>query len=181
MKCNLTFIAILATFLAGCAVTKDIPSKNDAGISLFGSHASISLKNIPTISGELIEVDTGHITIMPRYPVKSKAEYFLKSNHCLTIPLDTVQKISVIYARDYGSANASIALPFLSLTHGYFAAITFPINIIASIVIASGSAYAFHMQDTFDVEKLKMFARFPGGLPPNVKLEDLQSGYKKKK
>lgn len=82
----------------------------------------------------------------------------------------------------------AVLMPLTSLAHGYGAAVTFPLNIIAStvIILKANSRYTIdyerpipngkkvHLHGTFDKKILGKFARFPQGLPGGITASSLR-------
>lgn len=68
----------------------------------------------------------------------------------------------------------------MSLTHGLLFLGSAPVNlIVTSVVTADGLlAYRYDHGD-ISFEELKMFARFPQGMPPNIDVSELRAHYPK--
>jgi hypothetical protein len=94
---------------------------------------------------------------------------------CIAIEKSQVLAFTLQYAqaRHYGWTIPLSSL--VTLSHGAFAIFTFPINLITTIAVTGAGESAFvYKSDNMTYKELKMFARFPQGLPPNVMLSDIR-------
>lgn len=63
-------------------------------------------------------------------------------------------------------------LPFI---HGAISIFTLPIHLIVTITATATGENAFKYSDkNMTYDKLRMFARFPQGIPPNIKLANIK-------
>ena len=95
-------------------------------------------------------------------------------NKCETVDRKNIEKFKLWYAEPnhYGW---TIPLTLIAtFTHGLWLIFTAPINLIATICIsvAGEQAYRYTEKD-LSIDELRLFARFPQGVPPNVQLSKI--------
>ena len=98
-----------------------------------------------------------------------------KKNRCETIPLKDVNRFNLRYAKPkhYGwTIPTAIILPAI---HGVYSLFTIPLNLIVTISVTSSGENAFtYNKKNITFDKLKMFARFPQGLPLNIDIAGIK-------
>jgi hypothetical protein len=63
-------------------------------------------------------------------------------------------------------------LPFI---HGWYSIFTIPIHLIVTISVTASGENAFKYNNKkMTYEELKMFARFPQGIPPDIDLANVK-------
>lgn len=149
------FVCLLA--LTGCLSTSFLPYYQDLGSNPYGSY--IKIRNIDKnyFTGELISVmDTGLVILEERDAVRS----------IRIIPKHEIKKYYVTYARK----SASRSIPFvISFLHGWF----FPITQLINIVASEGANFNY-TDKSLPYPELKMFARFPQGIPDKISIYDIK-------
>ncbi|MBU1356892.1 MAG: hypothetical protein KJ620_10030 [Candidatus Edwardsbacteria bacterium] len=165
IKNNILWAAlILAALAASCAgPISYLPEHEMIGEESYGSYIEISTYSGKIYAGELIAVgDSGLV-------VREEIENL---SHCFLSPLADIKSFSIRYAngKNYGWAVPLYTLG--SLSHGMFFIFTAPINLIATTVIAVEASQAYEMNSqVMTFAELKLFARFPQGLPEGITLE----------
>jgi hypothetical protein len=163
MKTNNAFVGLLFLFLCSCASPKYLPSSSKIDVNQYGSYIKITQKKASNIDGELIAIDSNKIIILTN-----------RTKKCVKVPMSDIKRFKLRYAKPkhYGlTIPASLALP---LIHGWFSILTIPINLLVTISVSAGGERAFLYNDeNMTYDKLKMFARYPQGLPPNIALESI--------
>ena len=154
----------LIFILGSCSSSYYLPSFEKINVNEHGSFIRIKSQTKSNIEGELISIDNNNIIILSNH-----------TNQCESIFLKDVKHFKLRYAKPkhYGwTIPSTIILPFI---HGYYSVITFPINFIVTVIVTTSGEIAFTYNNknmTFD--KLKMFARFPQGLPSNIDIANLK-------
>ena len=164
MKNNkIILIAIVMLSITGCVSTSNLPQYNKIGLHPYGSVIKMNYRSDEFLAGELIALKDSNIIILN-----------FNNNKCLEIPMRQIKKYEVKFAQ---SKHYGYAIPLLSastISHGFFALISFPVNLISTIIITATaeSAYSINGND-LTLKQLNMYARFPQGLPDNIRLEDI--------
>jgi hypothetical protein len=169
MKTKLFIAGILVAFMiCGCTSPRYLPRSEDLDVHQYGSYMIIRQLSGVHSRGELLAVDSSNIVILP----ESDTGLLKKP---MIIPVHLVQHFSVLYAkrRHYGWTIPVFTLATLS--HGFFLIFTAPVNLIATIIITVGGENAFaYNEKNITYDKLKMFARFPQGIPPGLDITNLK-------
>jgi len=89
-----------------------------------------------------------------------------------------VVSFAVRYATSKNYAWTIPVFTLLPLSHGVFAAVTFPMNwiVIGSLTSAAKRAATFTTENV-SIDQLDRFARFPQGLPENIDPKTLRLNY----
>ena len=160
MELRIIIFGIVLAFMSGsCKAPDYLPKAEEIGANEFGSHITLKLSEGPDIEGELIAVDSVNISVLAKEDNKQLQ----------TIPFANVKSFKIMYAQPekYGWTIPVSAL--VSLSHGVFFVITGPANIVVTSLVTARGSNAFTYRDKdISVEELKMFARFPQGIPPDV-------------
>lgn len=157
---------ILALLSNGCKAPAYLPEAEEIGVNEFGSYIIVDLNKGSDIEGELITIDKETLNVL----TKEK-----DINQLQTIEISDIKSFKLMYAqpKKYGWTIPASAL--VTVSHGLLAAFTAPANIIVTSIITSHGANAFtYSEKDMSFEKLKMFARFPQGLPTNIKVTDIK-------
>ncbi len=167
MERKLIFLAIFIALLnSSCKAPAYLPETKEIGVSEFGSYITIDLNEGKDIEGELITIDSEALIVLTK-----KKEI----RQIRTIPFGDMKSFKLMYAqpKNYGLTIPASAL--VSLSHGYLAVFTAPINIVVTSLVTARGANAFTYSDkNISWEDLKMFARFPQGLPDHIKMADIK-------
>ena len=164
MKTKLLFAVIILLLAFSCSSPKYLPSSDKIDINEFGSYIKISMKEGGKIDGELIAIDSSQIVILSA-----------KKKKCLVISIDDIKRFTLQYAqsKQYGWTIPVFLLSTIS--HGFFSIFTVPVNLIVTISTTSSGNSAFkYKSKSMNYEKLRMFARFPQGIPLNIPIDSIQ-------
>jgi hypothetical protein len=164
MKTNVAIYAFLLALLCGCNSQKQLPKSSQIDVFQYGSYIEVHLHKSSTIKGELIALDSNEIVVLNK-----------KTKICEKIALEKVKSFNLKYANSPNYGPSVPLLSLLTLSHGYYMLITLPLNLIVTMSVTLSGEYGFsysHKDMTY--EKLKMFARFPQGIPPNIDIEDIK-------
>jgi hypothetical protein len=164
MKTNIALIGLLIIFFISCTSPSYLPSSDKIDVNEYGSYIKISHKTAPNIDGELIAIDSNKIVVLTE-----------ETKKCITVSLSEVEHFSLRYAKskDYGwTIPLFVVLPFF---HGLFSIFSMPIHLIVTISVTASGEYVFKYSDkNITYEKLRMFARFPQGIPPNINIASIK-------
>lgn len=109
----------------------------------------------------MIEIDSNKLVILST----------VKKN-CVTIPIQDIRRFSLKYAKtpQYGWSIPVYSLATLS--HGFLLGFTLPINLITTIIVTNTGEKSFkYNEKNFSFDQLKMFARYPQGIPEHISLD----------
>jgi hypothetical protein len=163
MKTNIIILAILAFAINSCVYPKYLPSSDTIDINQYGSFIRINNRKTETVAGELISIDSSTIVILTK-----------SSNKCISVLIKDVNRFSLRYAKpkQYGWTIPVYTLS--TIIHGSMLVFTAPINLMVTLGVTMSSEDAFQYNEkNMSFEKLKMFARFPQGIPPNLDLASI--------
>ncbi len=184
MKTKLFIIALLVILAGSCKIVSPtyLPADNMIGVNAHGSYIKVTTQKkesdkkgdkkgdkkskITTniIKGELIAIDTNSISLLTDI-----------TKQYTVFPLSEIKKFTVQYAQPKHYEAAIALFPLITAAHGVYALITLPLNLIVTIAVTSSGHHAFeYNHDNMTYDKLRMFARFPQGIPPNVDTASLQ-------
>lgn len=153
-------MTLVMTMTISCALPNYLPISSRLQMNPYGSFIQVEQNSLPTITGELIALDSTNLFVL------SSATY-----RCTAIPLNKVASIKIKYAKKEGGAGIIAVYSLLfPISHGWFFPVSFLVNILTSSAIIS-NAYSMH---NIPRAKLKMFARFPQGLPPNIDITEIK-------
>jgi hypothetical protein len=167
IKNNLLWaILSLAVLAASCAgPVSYLPEHEMIGEENHGAYIEIGTLSGKVYSGELIAV--GDSSLIVREEIDSLS-------HCFLSPLSDIRSYTIRFAN---GKNYGWAVPFYTLgtiSHGIGLILTAPVNFLVTTVIALDACYAYQMESwntTITYAELKMYARFPQGLPEGVTLD----------
>ena len=167
-KFALAAFAVLLS-LSSCTYSPDyLPESEEIDVNPYGSYISLYRNEKETINGELIAVDSVKFIVLTD-PEESPAKTIK------IIPVKEVSNYFLKYADGVSYGGAIPIFTLASLAHGYYALITLPVNLLLTIAIASSGDSAFrYSENQITIKDLKMFARFPQGLPPGIKDKEIR-------
>lgn len=166
MKTKIILASLFAIIMSSCISSryKNLPPSDMIDIDQNGSYFQVIRKTNENIDGELIALDSNKIIVL------SKA-----LNKCMVVPLNDVKRFKIQYAKpkNYGwTVPMGLVLPFIN---GAYSIFTFPIHLIVSISVTAAGEKAFTYNDkNITYTELKMFARFPQGVPSNIDITSIK-------
>ncbi|PKP48586.1 MAG: hypothetical protein CVT94_07790 [Bacteroidetes bacterium HGW-Bacteroidetes-11] len=164
MKTKIFIIVLTAIVISSCSSPGYLPSSDKIDVNEYGSYIKLTQNNKSIIDGELIAIDSNQIVVLTD-----------KEKICITVPVGEVKKFSLEYAKPkhYGwSIPVGFLLPFI---HGWYSIFTIPIHLIVTISVTASGENAFKYNNKkMTYEELKMFARFPQGIPPDIDLANVK-------
>lgn len=163
MKNSLVLSALICILATACSGPQYLPTSDRIHEYKYGSYVKLEGMSGRQWNGELIAVDSAGVVVLTE-----------ESKVCTVVPRHFITGYSVQYAQGKGYGWAIPVFSLFSLIHGAYAIFTFPLNLVTTITVAEGGAKAFvYKEIDLSFEDLKMFARFPQGIPPQIKLSDI--------
>lgn len=150
--------------ISSCTSPRYLPSSDKIDVNEYGSYIKIFHKTASNIDGELIAIDSNKIVVLTE-----------ESKKCVTVPISEVKRFTLRYAKPkhYGWTIPVFTLP--TIAHGWFLIFTAPVNLIVTISVTAGGENAFkYSNKNMTYDKLKIFARFPQGIPPNIDIASIK-------
>ncbi|MCC6815267.1 MAG: hypothetical protein IT267_02525 [Saprospiraceae bacterium] len=158
MKTKIFILGLIVIMVSSCISKKYLPTSKKIDVNEYGSFIIIRYKKTSRTSGELIAVDSSTIVVLAE-----------KTKKCMSVFVRDVDYFSLRFAnpRNYGwTIPIYIILPFI---HGSFSVLTIPIHLITTISLtATGESSVIYTNKEISYEKLRMFARFPQGIPQEI-------------
>ena len=164
MKNKIILTGLLAIIISSCTSPRYLPSSDKIDINQNGSYINIIPKTTANIDGELIAIDSNKIVVL------SEA-----TNKCMTVQINDVERFTLQYAKPKHYGWTIPVYTLATIGHGALLILTAPINFIVTILVTASGENAFQYSDkNMTYDKLKMFARFPQGIPPNIDLASIK-------
>ena len=166
-----TFIAIgiLAASLFSCTGLSYLPESDTIDTNRYGSYIHVKIRDGGDAKGELLAADGKDLFVLNKDTTQQKI---------LKIPFGNVERFKLRYAKPkhYGwTIPVSIAV---TVAHGWYSGITAPVNLATTTSVTLGGEEAFtYNERTMPLYKIRMFARFPQGMPSNVDLARIRVKY----
>jgi hypothetical protein len=164
MKTNILPFSLVILFLSSCLTPKYLPEFSKIDVNEYGSYIKITRKTSFKIDGELLAIDNDKIIVLTK-----------ETKKCLAVSFSDVKSFKLMYAKPkhYGwTIPAFIAYPFM---HGWYSVFTIPIHLVVTISVTATGENSYNYSDkNISMDKLKMFARFPQGIPPNLDLRNIK-------
>ncbi len=179
-------ILFLLLLMASCSIPNYLPTKDNLDINRFGSYISVNELDGSLVQGELIAIDSSAMTILTgNYDFQTSTKpsnsngQVRKSDQVerviQVVPLNNIKQFSLQYAKGENYTLAILSGLLLPVSHGFFLVASVPLNLITTIAVASSGDSAFkYNSTTISYTKLRMFARFPQGIPINVDLNKIR-------
>lgn len=164
MKIKIIITGLFAIIISSCTSPRYLPSSDKIDVNEYGSYISITRKKTSNIDGELIAIDSNKIIVLTENTKK-----------CVTVPVNEVERFSLRYAKPKNYEWTIPVYTLSTITHGYYIILTAPVNLIVTISVTVAGKNAFKYSDkNMTYDKLKMFARFPQGIPTNIGIESIK-------
>jgi hypothetical protein len=159
---------LLAVVIGSCISPRYLPQPEEIDVNQYGSYIVILKKSNVYIKGELIAIDSNRIIVL----AESERD---NSTQTKIVTVSDIKCFTLRYAKPKHYGWTIPLLTLATISHGWFLVLTAPVNLITtiSVTVAGESAYEYNDRKmTYD--KLKMFARFPQGLPANVDVASIR-------
>ena len=114
-------------------------------------------------SGELLAVDSLNIILRPTKANPTSLD------DLIIIPRQQVARF-YLYLAQRSSTGVAILFELSTISHGFVLIFTLPINmIVAGILVSEANDSFVFSNSNITLDELKMYSRFPQGLPPQLK------------
>ncbi|MFN0031918.1 MAG: hypothetical protein ACKVOR_07150 [Flavobacteriales bacterium] len=164
MKNNLILIAAAVITLSSCFTPQYLPHHKAIDVGECGSYMVLNRNKGPQVKGELITADSTKLVVRSQ-----------KTDSCITIAWADIKTFRMHYAQAVPYGWTIPVYMLFTFLHGWFSVISMPVNLIVTlaVVISAERAYAYYKEE-ITIDELRMFARFPQGLPEGVTLKDVK-------
>lgn len=144
-----------------------VPSRKDLHRDAFGGYITLAMSDMDTtwfVSGELIAVGTDSIVVNP-------------AGFATLFPISAIDSARIIFfntnADEFSAWSGLLILGTLS--NGGYALITLPLATVTGIVTSTQEAKRINYLDYPEKNwnEIRKYARFPQGLPPGIRLDEL--------
>jgi hypothetical protein len=164
----LLLLFIVAMIVGSCTTPSYLPQYDRIETNQFGSYVEVYLHSGGFVYGELIAVDSNNIFILPESNTAG-------TKKIATVQINNIQHFILRYARPKHYAWSIPVFSLASISHGAFALLTFPLNLITTISVTVGGENAYkYTQRKITYENMRMFARFPQGIPPDIDIAGIR-------
>lgn len=158
-KSIVAIVVFVVLVVSSCASHKFLPEPENIDVNEYGAYIRLNRTGLlPDVFGELIAIDSSQLIILSR-----------DSSKCITVPIEQIHSFNIKYAkwRQYGWTIGVGGL--LPAVHGWYSFISLPVHFTVTIIatVSSRKTYGYNNKE-ISLNELRMFARFPQGLPPNV-------------
>lgn len=158
MKNKWTLLLVSVLLFSACVTPDYVPLESGIATNTYGAYISIVTKDAGLLQGELIAVDSSRIWVLTD-----------NDGRCKDVADSTVRRINLKYAKTRNYAWTIPVFTLGSVLHGYFAILTFPLNLITTIAVSTSANNAYRYQARkVEPQVLSKYARFPQGLPPHL-------------
>jgi hypothetical protein len=164
MKTKFLFTGLLAIIICSCTSPRYLPSSDKIDVDPYGSYIKIVRKTASNITGELIAIDSTNIVVL------SESE-----SKCATIPITDVMRFKLYYAKPKHYGWTIPVYTLATISHGILLIITAPLNLLVTIsVTVSGERTFIYNNRNMTYDKIRMFARYPQGIPPGITMTSIK-------
>ncbi len=170
MKKLLVFLMISLAFSA-CKPKAAMPKPSEFAQYAKGTHAKIFYKETGAVIGEIIAINETQMVVIPKKSERGAA----------IIPRDKIREVHLLVATSSDNPEGvslwAALLNVLPASHGIFAIISIPFNLLTSIPVATDaakSAYVIKYPAAIAWDEMHKFARFPQGIPETVPVDKLR-------
>ncbi|MBS3770960.1 MAG: hypothetical protein KGY70_14755 [Bacteroidales bacterium] len=165
MKSKLIITSIILAFiLSNCTYPKYLPKRDNIGVSEYGSYIKVKRTAGKKIRGELLVIDTTGINVLTNSHSKNKVVF---------IPIKEIRRFKLKYAKPSAYWWTIPVYSLASIGHGAFLIFSLPINLAVTVTTTTNSNSVYNYND-LTYKELKMFARFPQGIPQNIDISDIE-------
>lgn len=157
--------AILTTImLCQCTTVSYLPVPGQLGLSTRGAHISVYRHKKPRLQGELIAVDSSQLFVL-----------VYKTRACTPIPIQDINRFNLQFAENKRYQWTIPVFTLASFAHGFGVVVSGPVNLLVTTIVTASGESVFQVDNKdMTYEQIKMFARFPQGMPPRLRLADVQ-------
>ncbi len=164
MRTKIILTILCAVIISSCTSPRYLPSADKIDVNAYGSYIKIIRKTTSKITGELIAIDSNKIVVLTESDSK-----------CVTVPISDVERFKLRYAKPKHYSWTIPVYTLATIGHGLLLIFTAPINLIVTISVTASGESAFKYSDkNMTYDKLRMFARFPQGIPTNIDIASIK-------
>jgi hypothetical protein len=168
MKTKIIITGLLAIIISSCTSPRYLPSADKIDVNEYGSYIKINQDTKSHIEGELIAIDSNKIVVLSGM-----------KQICVSVPVKDVRRFILQYAKHKDYSYTIPIYSLATLAHGYWLILTAPVNLIVTTSVTVSGASVFKYSDkNMTYDKLKMFARFPQGIPQNIDIATIKKNYR---
>ncbi len=168
-RSNLIFAILSTVMICGCYAPSYLPTENEIDINRYGAYIIIKGNNNQGVRGELLSVDSTGVLVLNDSSPKTGG----RISHVST---EEMKSFSIQYAQPHQYGWTIPVSALATISHGFFLVGTMPINIIVTASVTAGGQSAFRYDEkSIQHKDLKMFARFPQGIPPGLDVQKIKS------
>lgn len=162
---------IFTVMISGaCTSAKYLPPAGNIGLSEHGSMIKVKRSTGETVKGELIALNNKEMIVLSD---SNKVKRIVKG--IMVIPLEEVDSYDLKFAKSSKYIWTIPVLSLISISHGAFAVISIPANILITAIVSASHASSFQYDNLeMPYKYLNMFARFPQGIPPGIDIESIK-------
>ena len=167
MKTKLLFTGLfLAMIISSCMSPAYLPKSSKIDEGQYGSLINIRQKNGPSVQGELLAINGLQLIVLTEHK---------KTKKSVVVPVNQIDHFQLRYAQPRHYGWTIPLFTGLTIFHGWFLGFTAPLNLVGTIIVTVSGEDAFmYNEKQLSYTDLKMFARFPQGIPPNIEIESIK-------
>lgn len=159
-------LLLLLILASSCSAPKYIPEVEEVPFSAYGSFIEVQPLSGAKIEGELIAIDEVTMFVLTGKDSPKQLQ---------NLPVNDIGTFKLTYAQPKDHAWTIPVYTLATASHGLLALFTAPANIVVTSIVTARGANAFtYNEKVMKYEELRMFARFPQGIPPNVERANLR-------
>jgi len=165
MITNRTLIIVVVLLLSACSAHR-FPRPAEVGRSTLGSHITITRNTSQNrvVRGELIAVELKEVLVLTTERSVKKI---------VAVDIKNIKRYKIKFAHPTTLDWTIPVFSLAALTHGWYALLTVPVNIILTGLAAGDGRYKYS-QRALPITELKYFARFPQGVPNGIDSASLE-------
>jgi hypothetical protein len=172
MRTKQIALLLLSLSFVACGSYKHLEDESEFGTSEHGSFIRVweetgkNSSDVKESQGELIAIDADSLYALV-YPNDG-------DTICIGIHRANINSFNLYYAKPNTSFWTIPVFTLFSASHGFFAIITAPLNIIATSLTQNYVLRKSRSQEgDLKLDELSTYARFPKGLPPGIRTKDI--------
>ena len=167
MKIKLFICLIIPLLLGSCKAPYYVPSTKHIGIERHGSQIIVQPFEDEKVRGEFIAIKEDMFIILGD-----------DTGNMYSIPRENIKKVKIRYAqpKQYGWA-IPVSIVSTIISHGLYLVLSAPVNaLVTGVVTGTGASDFTYNNKTMSDNEIRMFARFPQGIPEGIELIDIARG-----
>ncbi len=168
MKTDILLSALLIVLLWNCKAPAYLPASGDIVTNPWGSRIIVNRSSGPDISGELIAADSLKIVVLTDINYARRLDRTIQ-----VVPVNEIKNYKLYYARPNRYWWTIPAFTAATLSHGYILVFSAPVNLLLTGLVTLSNTFRYKKRD-LTLEEMKMFARFPQGIPAHLDLNSLK-------